>query len=450
MSDELLDQARAIAGRWLRALPERHVGPLADASTLTLALGRPLTKTGEDPHTVLDDLARDVEPGLVASGGPRYYGFVVGGTLPVALAADWLVSAYDQMSFMHSSSPGMAVLEEVAAGWVLDVLGLPASAGVGFVTGAQMANVTCLAVARNAVLAREGWDVLADGLIGAPPIEVLVGDEVHVTVGRALRLIGLGEQRVTRVAVDANGAMDPGALAQALAAGSGPAIVCAQAGNVNTGACDPLGQIADARTARGAWLHVDGAFGLWAAASPARAHLIDGHDLADSWALDAHKWLNVPYDSALAIVRDATAYATAIGMSAAYLAGSDQREPVGFAPEASRRARAVPIYAAIRTLGRDGVAEIVDRCCSHAQLMAELLRDGGAEVLNDVRLNQVLVAFDDAPDVVRRVQEDGTCWLGGTVWRGRGAVRISFSNWLTTDEDVHASAAAILRAAATT
>ncbi len=450
MSDDLLDQARTIAGRWLSALPERHVGSLADASTLSAAFDRPLTDAGEDPHTVLDDLARDLEPGLVASGGPRYHGFVVGGTLPVALAADWLVSAYDQMAGMHSSSPGMAVLEEITAAWLLDVLGLPASAGVGFVTGAQMANVTCLAVARNAMLAREGWDVRADGLIGAPSIEVLVGDEVHVTVGRALRLIGLGERRVTPVAVDGNGAMDPGTLVQALKAGTGPAIVCAQAGNVNTGACDPLGEIADACAARGAWLHVDGAFGLWAAASPSRAHLVDGHDRADSWALDAHKWLNVPYDSALAIVRDANAHQTAIGMSAAYLAGSDQREPVGFAPEASRRARAVPIYAALRALGRDGVAEVVDRCCSHAQLMAGLLSDGRAEVLNEVTLNQVLVAFDDAPGVVTRVQEDGTCWLGGTVWRGRGAVRVSFSNWSTTENDVRASAAAILRATATT
>lgn len=450
MTDDLLDQARAIAGRWLQTLRDRHVGPLADASALRLALDRPLTEAGEAPHTVIDDLARDLEPGLVASGGPRYHGFVVGGALPVALAADWLVSAYDQMAGMHSSSPGMAVLEEIAAAWVLDVLGLPDSAGVGFVTGAQMANVTCLAVARNAVLAQEGWDVRADGLIGAPAIEVLVGEEVHVTVGRALRLIGLGEQRVTRVPVDANGAMDPEALARALAAGSGPAVVCTQAGNVNTGACDPLGVIADARTTRAAWLHVDGAFGLWAAASPSRARLVQGHDRADSWALDAHKWLNVPYDSALAIVRGANEYETAIGMTAAYLAGSDHREPTGFAPEASRRARAVPIYAALRTLGRDGVADIVDRCCSHAQLMAELLREGGAEVLNDVVLNQVLVAFDDAPGVVARVQQDGTCWLGGTVWRGRSAVRVSVSNWSTTEDDARASASAILRAAAAT
>lgn len=448
MDDGLLDQARAIADRWLRALPDRHVGALADAATLRAALGRSLTDAGEPPIAVLDELARDLEPGLVASGGPRYHGFVIGGTLPVALAADWLVSAYDQMSGMHSSSPGMAVLEEITASWVLEVLGLPSSAGVGFVTGAQMANVTCLAVARNAVLAREGWDVGADGLMGAPAIEILVGDEVHVTVGRALRLVGLGEQRVTRIAVDANGGMDPDALSQALAAGSGPVIVCAQAGNVNTGACDPLDAIAAACEARGAWLHVDGAFGLWAAASPSLAHLVAGHDRADSWALDAHKWLNVPYDSALAIVRDAGAHAAAIGMSAAYLAVSSDRDPCDFAPEASRRARAVPIYAALRTLGRNGVTEVVDRCCAHARLMARLLRDGGAEVLNDIMLNQVLVAFDDATGVVGRVQKDGTCWLGGTVWRGREAVRVAFSNWSTCDNDVRSSAAAILRAAA--
>lgn len=447
MSHEMLDQARAIAGAWLDGLADRHVGPVATVDEVRAALDRPLTDAGEDGRVVLDDLARDLEPGLVASGGPRYHGFVTGGTLPVALAADWLVGAYDQLTALASSSPGMAVLEEITAAWVLDVLRLPASSGVGFVTGAQMANVTCLAAARGAVLAREGWDARADGLFGAPQIEVMVGDEVHVTVGRALRLIGMGESRVTRVAVDANGAMDPDALAQALAAGDGPAIVCAQAGDVNTGACDPLDALADACAARDAWLHVDGAFGLWAAAAPSLAHLTAGHDRADSWAVDAHKWLNVPYDSALAVVCDAKAHATAMDMTAAYLGNTDRREPTGFVPESSRRARAVPIYATLRTLGRDGVAELVERCCAHARLMAGLLRDGGAEVLNDVMLNQVVVAFDDCPGVVARVQTDGTCWLGGTVWRGRDALRVSFSNWSTADADVRRSAAAIIRAA---
>ncbi|QEC47547.1 aspartate aminotransferase family protein [Baekduia soli] len=447
MPHELLDRARALAGAWLDALPDRHVGPAADDAALRAALDRPLTDAGEDPATVLEDLARDVEPGLVASGGPRYHGFVIGGALPVAMAADWLVSAYDQPAVLHASSPGMAVLEDIAGTWALDVLRLPAGSGVGFVTGAQMANATCLATARNAVLAREGWDARADGLSGAPAVEVLVGDEVHVTVGRALGLIGMGERRVTRVAVDAGGAMDPAALARALDAGSGPSIVCAQAGNVNTGACDPLAAIADACAARGAWLHVDGAFGLWAASAPELAHLVAGHDRADSWAVDCHKWLNVPYDSALAIVRDAAAQARAMGMTAAYLAGSDEREPNAFVPESSRRARAVPVYAALRTLGRDGVAALVDRCCAQARLMARLLAEGGVEVLNDVVLNQVLAGFGDARGVVARVQADGTCWLGGTTWRGRDAMRISFSNWSTTDDDVRASAAAILRAA---
>ncbi len=447
MSDDPLDQARALAAAWLGTLADRPVGALASVDELRAALDSPLTDEGEDARVVLDELARDLEPGLVASGGPRYHGFVTGGTLPVALAADWLVSTYDQLAALYSSSPGMAVLEEIAAGWVLDVLRLPASATVGFVTGAQMANVTCLAAARGAVLTREGWDARADGLFGAPPIEVFVGDEVHVTVGRALRLIGMGESRVTRVAVDANGAMKPAALAQALVAGDGPAIVCAQAGNVNTGACDPLDAIADACAARRAWLHVDGAFGLWAAASQSLADLTAGHDRADSWAVDAHKWLNVPYDSALAIVRDATAHATAMDLTASYLANTDSREPTGYVPESSRRARAVPIYATLRTLGRAGVAELVERCCAHARLMADLMRDFGADVLNDVVLNQVLVGFEDSPAVVARVQADGTCWLGGTVWRGRHAMRVSFSNWSTTDADVRKSAAAIMRAA---
>jgi glutamate/tyrosine decarboxylase-like PLP-dependent enzyme len=445
--DDPLDQARALAAAWLDGLADRRAGAIASVDELRAALDRPLTDDGEDARVVLDELARDLEPGLVASGGPRYHGFVTGGTLPVALAADWLVSAYDQLAALYSSSPGMAVLEEIAAGWVLDVLRVPASAAVGFVTGAQMANVTCLAAARGAVLAREGWDARADGLFGAPPIEVFVGDEVHVTVGRALRLIGMGESRVTPVAVDGNGAMEPESLARALAAGDGPAIVCAQAGNVNTGACDPLNAIADACAGRRAWLHVDGAFGLWAAASPSLAHLTAGHDRADSWAVDAHKWLNVPYDSALAIVRDATAHATAMDMTASYLGNTDRREPTGFVPESSRRARAVPIYATLRTLGRAGVAQLVERCCAHARLMADLLRDFGADVLNDVVLNQVLVAFDDSPAVVAGVQADGTCWLGGTVWRGRDAMRVSFSNWSTTDDDVRKSAAAIMRAA---
>jgi glutamate/tyrosine decarboxylase-like PLP-dependent enzyme len=437
---DLLTLAHGLASEYLDGVAERHVGG-GDAP----GLRRALSDGGEDPATVLRDLAADAGPGLTASAGPRYFGFVIGGSLPVALAADWLVSAWDQMSFARASSPAVAVLEEVTAAWALDVLGLPATASTGFVTGAQMANVTCLAAARDALLHRAGWDTAARGLFGAPEIEVVVGDEVHATVPAALRMLGLGEQRVTRVATDANGAMDPAALAGALAGSAGPMIVCAQAGNVNTGACDPLDAIADAAGARGAWLHVDGAFGLWAAASPRLAPLVAGRERADSWALDAHKWLNVPYDCALAIVADPEAHARATALVAPYLALSAEREPSHYVPEASRRARAVPVYAALRTLGRDGVAALVERCCHHAALMAGLLGEGGMEILNDVMLNQVLAAA--SPDHVARIQADGTCWLGGTVWRGREALRVAVSNWSTTEDDIRRSAAAILSTA---
>jgi glutamate/tyrosine decarboxylase-like PLP-dependent enzyme len=438
-TDEVLDRAFALARTYLDGVGERHVGG-GDAP----GLRRELTGAGEDPLRVIDDLARDLDPGLVASAGPRYFGFVVGGSLPVALGADWLVSAWDQTPSMAIAAPGIAVVEEVAAGWALDLLGLPADAGVGFATGAQMANFTCLAAARGAVLGAAGWDVDADGLFGAPPPAVLVGDEVHVTVLTALRYLGFGGGHVVRVAVDDQGAMDPEALRSELARVDVPAIVCAQAGNVNTGACDPLAAIADAVGEHpGAWLHVDGAFGLWAAASPTRSALVAGRERADSWAVDAHKWLNVPYDCALAIVADADAHVRATNLGpAAYLATSGAREPTNFVPEASRRARAVPVYAALRSLGRDGVAALIDRCCGHATLMAGLLADGGLEILNDVVLNQVLV--DTTPDHVARVQQEGTCWLGGTTWRGHDAMRVSFSNWSTTDADVHRSAAAIL------
>ncbi len=436
--DDVLDRAQRLARHYLDGVGKRPVGGSDPAG-----LRRPLTDEGEDAIVVLDDLAADADPGLVASAGPRYFGFVVGGSLPVAVGADWLVSAWDQMSGMYSSSPAVAVAEDVAAGWALDLLGLPAAAGVGFVTGAQTANFTCLAAARGDLLRGVGWDVDAQGLFGAPPIEVLVGDEAHATVSRALRLLGMGQDRVRRVPVDANGAMDRAALEDALKTASPPVLVCAQAGNVNTGACDPLGAIADAAGERGAWLHVDGAFGLWASASPRYEHLVTGRERADSWAVDAHKWLNVPYDCALAIVKSRQALGQAMTLNAAYLARSGPREPIDYVPEASRRARAIPVYAALRTLGRQGVAELVERCCSHAALMARLLGDEGLVVLNEVVLNQVLVA--GTPEHLARIQADGTCWLGGTTWRGRHALRVSFSNWSTTDEDVHRSAQAILR-----
>jgi glutamate/tyrosine decarboxylase-like PLP-dependent enzyme len=438
--DDVLARAYALARAFLDELPERPVGA-GEAP----ALRRELTDDGEDPVTVIEALAADADPGLVASAGPRYLGFVTGGALPVSVAADWLVSTWDQVSSLHASSPAVATAEEVAAGWVLELLHLPPTASVGFATGAQMANFTCLAAARHGVLAETGWDVERRGLFGAPEIEIVVGEEVHVTILNALRMLGLGEERVTRVDTDADGAMDPDALASALDGGSGPTIVCAQVGNVNTGACDPLGPIADAAARRGAWLHVDGAFGLWAAASPRFAHLVAGLERADSWAVDAHKWLNVPYDCALAIVGDPAAHAAAMTIAAPYLqAAAGRREPTRFVPEASRRGRSVPVYAALRALGRRGVAGLVERCCDHATLMAGLLRDEGMGILNEVVLNQVLVA--GPAEQVARIQAEGTCWLGGTVWRGHEALRLSFSNWSTTDDDVRRCARAVLAA----
>jgi glutamate/tyrosine decarboxylase-like PLP-dependent enzyme len=438
---ELLAQAARHAEAFLAGVGERPVAARSGADGLRVEL----TDEGVPAARVIDELVAAADPGIVASAGGRFFGFVTGGSLPVALAADWLTAAWDQNGGLYVCGPAAATAEEVVEAWVLDVLGLPADASVGLVTGAQGANVTGLAAARDTVLARAGWDCVEDGLIGAPAITVLCGEEAHVTVFTALRLLGLGMSTARRVAVDGQGAMDPSALARELESVDGPAIVCAQAGNVNTGACDPLAAIADACAGR-AWLHVDGAFGLWAAAAPARRGLVAGLERADSWATDAHKWLNVPYDSGLAIVADRAAHRRAMTIAASYLAPSEHRENFDYVPESSRRARGFAVYAALRCLGRRGVAELVERCCAHAARMAELLAAGGAEVLNDVVLNQVLVSFGErTPDVIAAAQRDGTCWVGGTVWRGRPAMRVSVSGWATTDEDVERSAAAILR-----
>ena len=433
----MLDPVFRHAEAFLAGLDERPVGLPVEPELLRAGLAHALQDEPMDPDAVLDELVAGVDPGLVASAGPRYFGFVTGQALPAARGADMLAAVWDQNAFSYVSSPAAAVVEEIAERWVLDVLGLPATASVGFVTGAQMANATCLAVARNVVLARLGWDVARDGLIGAPPLRVIAGAEAHATIFSALRFIGLAPPEL--LPVDSQGAIDASALSL-----DGPAIVCAQAGNVNTGAFDPLQPLAAACREAGAWLHVDGAFGLWAAASPARRALVAGVELADSWATDAHKWLTVPYDSGLAIVADREAHRAAMGLSAAYLVESDHRQNYDYTPEASRRARGFAVYAALRSLGRSGLAALIDRCCDHAARFAVLLREGGAEVLNDVSLNQVLVAA--SPEAVARVQADGTCWLGGTVWRGQSALRISVSGYGTTDEDVSRSAAAILRA----
>ena len=407
------------------------MGVPVEPGLLRDALAVELTDEGVDPGRVIDELVAGVDPGLVGSAGPRYFGFVTGQALPAAMAADMLASVWDQNAFTYVSSPAAAVVEEIAAGWLLDVLGLPPDAGVGFVTGAQMANTTCLMTARNVMLARAGWDI-DGGLFGAPPLRVIAGAEAHVTVFAACRFAGL--PRPELVPVNAQGALERLEL-------EGPAIVCAQAGNVNSGAFDDLQALAGVCREHGAWLHVDGAFGLWAAASSRRA-LLAGFEHADSWAADAHKWLNVPYDSGLAIVRDAEAMRAAMGLTAAYLTGSEHRQNFQYTPEASRRARGFAVYCALRSLGRHGLRNLVDRCCDHATSFAQLLSEGGAEILNDVVLNQVVVACD--PEAVTRIQQDGTCWAGATHWRGRDALRISVSGYGTTREDVERSARAIL------
>jgi glutamate/tyrosine decarboxylase-like PLP-dependent enzyme len=454
---EVLDDAARLAREYVDSLPTRKVGAQAGLDELRSRLARPLTDGGDDARVVIEDLARDVDPGLVASAGPRYFGFVVGGSLPVAVAADWLTSAWDQNGGGFPVSPALSVAEEVAAGWVRELLGLPSDCGIGFVTGCQMAHFTCLAAARHAVLRDAGWDVEGQGLQGAPEVRVIAGAQAHVTAIVACRMLGLGAERVRLVATDDQGRMLTSELEPELARQDTPTIVCAQAGEINTGAFDPIADIVDACRARGAWCHVDGGFGLWAAVSPARRRLIEGFERADSWATDGHKWLNVPYDCGIAAVADSSAHRAAMTSTAAYIPSHDEGMPWGFdwVPEFSRRARGVPLYAALRFLGRAGLAALIDGCCDHAERMATRLAEAeGVEVLNDVVLNQVLVRFRDDDDatntVIDRVQRDGTCWLSGSTFRDRAVMRISVVGWQTTPEDVDRSADAILAAAAST
>jgi glutamate/tyrosine decarboxylase-like PLP-dependent enzyme len=396
---------------------------------------------------VLEELDTIGSPATVANAGGRYFGFVIGGSLPAALAANILAAAWDQNAVLEVTSPLGAALEKVCRFWITELLGLPTEAEVGFVTSATMANFTGLAAARHALLQAQGWDVEARGLFGAPAITVIVGDEVHVSLLKALGMLGLGRERVARVPVDGQGRMIPAQIPEI----EGPTIVCLQAGNVNTGAFDPADVIASRLEGTGAWIHVDGAFGLWAAASPSRRHLARGVERADSLATDAHKWLNVPYDSGLVIVRDKRHLNAAMSSSAAYLIGGETRDPHLFVPEMSRRARAIEIWAALRSLGRAGLADLIDRSCDHATYVAHALETAGHHVLNEVVLNQVLVSFGTAETtrrVIARVQEEGTCWCGGTVWQGKTAMRISVSSWATTDHDVARSLDAILRIAA--
>ena len=443
----LLEAARRAAA-YLDTLDERTVFPAPGALSGLASFDIPLPTNPHDPLETLKLLDSAGSPATVASTNGRYFGFVIGGSLPAAMAANVLAAAWDQNAGLFAASPVAAKLETVALGWLLEIFGLPAEAGGGFVTGATMANFSGLAAARHAVLQKVGWDVEAHGLFGAPPVTVVVGDEVHVSLLKALNLLGFGRERVVRVPVDYQGRMK----AQALPPLSGPTIVCIQAGNVNTGAFDPAAEICRIAHEAGAWVHVDGAFGLWAAASPAQAHLSDGMSEANSWATDAHKWLNVPYDSGLVFCRRASDLRAALTHSpAAYLAEGEQREPMEYTPEMSRRARGVEIWAALHSLGRSGLAALVDRCCRHAAQFAAGLSAAGYEILNDVQLNQVLVSFSSpqkTQQVIRAVQQDGTCWCGGTVWQGRTAMRISVSSWATSEADVEQSLEAILRAAA--
>jgi glutamate/tyrosine decarboxylase-like PLP-dependent enzyme len=443
----ILEAAAARSIRYLDGLEARPVAPTAESIAALDRFDGPLPDAPCEPGDILDLLDEVGSPATMATAGPRFFGFVIGGALPAPLAASWLAAAWDQNSALHEVTPGTATIERVALDWLIDLLRLPAGTAGAFVTGATVANFTALAAGRGAVLTRAGWNVERDGLFGAPPITVVVGEEVHPTILKSLGLLGLGRGRVVRVPADGQGRM----RAEAIPALDGPTIVCAQAGNVNTGAFDPVSAICERAHEVGAWVHVDGAFGLWAAASADLAHLVAGAERADSWATDCHKWLNVPYDSGVAFVRDADALRRAMAITAEYLpTESRHRNPSDYTPELSRRARGVEVWAALRQLGRRGTAELVERCCRHARRFADGLRDAGHEVLNDIVLNQVLVAFGNGERtdrVIGRIQREGTCWCGGTEWQGRRAMRISVSSWATTTEDVDRSLGSILRAA---
>jgi glutamate/tyrosine decarboxylase-like PLP-dependent enzyme len=444
---ELLENTAQRAISYLEGLDARSVAPAPEAVANLATLNEALSEDATSPEQVVKLLDEVCSGATMAMAGPRFFGFVIGGSLPAALAANWLAGAWDQNTGLYNSTPATAQIEQVALNWLLELFNLPPDCGGAFVTGATMANFSALAAARHSVLERAGWNVEADGLIGAPPITVVVSEESHPTLFKSLGLLGLGRNRVVRIPVDEQGRMRAGNLPLI----SGPTIICAQAGNVNTGAFDPLSEICERAHTAGAWVHVDGAFGLWATTAPSTIHLTNGLADADSWATDCHKWLNVPYDSGLALVRDADALRAAMSITADYLpTTSPFRNPSDFTPELSRRARGIEVWAALKSLGRKGVAELIERNCRRARRFAEGLQAAGFKVLNEVVLNQVLVAFGDAETtnrVISDIQREGTCWCGGTVWQGQTAMRISVSSWATTDADVELSLNAMLRAA---
>jgi glutamate/tyrosine decarboxylase-like PLP-dependent enzyme len=447
---DALDRAAGHARRWLQDLPARRVPASAGSDAVADALGRRLPQRGSPPAEVIDRLAAAVEPGLTASPGGRFFGWVIGATLPAALAADWLVSAWDQNSGMREATPGTVAVEDVAAAWLLELLGLPAGAGVGFPTGATTANVTCLAAARDRVLARAGWNVARDGLAGGPRVRVLAGAERHGSVDLALRYLGLGAPEIVRT--DDQGRLDAADLRRRLAGADGPVIVCLQAGNVHSGAFDPFAPAIEVARSAGAWVHVDGAFGLWAAVSPRLRWLTDGMAGADSWATDAHKTLNTPYDGGVAVVADPAAVREAVGLHASYLLTPTELDPHERVPELSRRARGVPVWAAIASLGAEGVCALVEGLADAARALADgLAAIPGARVLNDVAYTQVCVAFDDdddrTRDVFARLMADGTVMPSASVWRDRAVIRFSVSSWRTGPAEIEETVAAVARAA---
>jgi glutamate/tyrosine decarboxylase-like PLP-dependent enzyme len=444
--DELLQQSADIARRYVRGIGERRVAPAQSELDNLKRLHEPFPSAPSDPLQVLQTLDEIGSPATLATTGGRYFGFVNGGTLPASLAANWLAGAWDQNSALRVMSPIAAELEEVVLGWVCEALNLPAECEGGLVVCATTANFTALVAARHALLARAGWNVGDDGMFGAPPLDVVVGDEVHASILKALSLAGFGKKRLTRVAADSQGRM----RADKLPPLNDRTIVCIQAGNVNSGSFDPAAEICERAREQGAWVHVDGAFGLWAAASPKYRHLTNGFERADSWATDAHKWPNVNYDSGIVLVKDGMALRSALTVTAAYLDAGARREPMHHTPDSSRRARGVELWAALKSLGREGLRSLIERTCEHAQRFAEGFRKAGLVVLNDVVINQLLVSFgsDDATQtVIRATQKDGTCWCGGTVWQGKAAMRVSVSSWATTEADVDRSLEAILRIA---
>jgi glutamate/tyrosine decarboxylase-like PLP-dependent enzyme len=446
MSD-LLDDARQRAGRYLESVNARSVAPATQAIASLTRLEQAFPEQTSTAEAVLAELDEIGSPATMASAGARFFGFVIGGALPVTVAANWLAAAWDQNAGLVVTSPINAALESVSLRWVKDLFHLPAQSAGGFVTCATAANFSALAAARHALLERAGWDAEAQGLFGAPPLKVVVGEEMHASLQKALALVGFGRERVVRVPVDAQGRMRLEAFPEV----DDRTIVCVQAGNVNSGAFDPVARICERAHAQDAWVHVDGAFGMWAAAAPARAHLARGIEDADSWATDAHKWLNVPYDSGLVFTRNAAALQRAMSVGGAYLAQEEDRIPYQYTPDFSRRARGIEVWAALRQLGRAGLADLIERTCRYAGQFAAGLVDAGYQVLNDVVLNQVLVSFgspERTREVIAGVQRDGTCWCGGTVWQGHTAMRISVSSWATTEADVERSLAAILRVAA--